>query len=103
MVRRLLGDYIVADSEICHGKPTFIGTRIMVWQVLEMVSEGMDWDKISQAWVSKIPKEAIAESIRLATQVFVEHVRESTIEPAPELSVPATEYSPGLPTQATAP
>ncbi|MDQ2808842.1 MAG: DUF433 domain-containing protein [Chloroflexota bacterium] len=27
---------------MCHGKPTFTGTRIMVRQVLEMVAEGVD-------------------------------------------------------------
>ena len=35
-----LGEYIVADPEICHGKPTFKGTRIMVWQVLDDVAAG---------------------------------------------------------------
>jgi uncharacterized protein (DUF433 family) len=29
MKRKLLGRYIVADPNICHGKPTFRGTRIM--------------------------------------------------------------------------
>ena len=43
---QLLGRYIVADPEICHGKPTFRGTRIMVWQVLEMVAEGKAWETI---------------------------------------------------------
>lgn len=32
--------YIVADPEICHGKPTFTGTRVMVWQILEMLAAG---------------------------------------------------------------
>jgi len=32
--------YIVADAEICHGKPTFKGTRIMVWQILDMLAAG---------------------------------------------------------------
>ena len=35
-----INKYIVADSEICHGKPTFKGTRIMVWQILEMIAGG---------------------------------------------------------------
>ena len=35
-----LGHYIVADLEICYGKPTFKGTRIMVWQILEDVADG---------------------------------------------------------------
>ena len=40
MRRITLNEYIVADPEICHGKPTFKGTRIMVWQVLEMLAAG---------------------------------------------------------------
>ena len=36
-----LGKYIVADPKICHGKPTFKGTRIMVWQILDELAEGM--------------------------------------------------------------
>jgi uncharacterized protein (DUF433 family) len=42
MSKKLIGRYIVADPAICHGKPTFRGTRIMVFQVLEMVAMGMD-------------------------------------------------------------
>ena len=38
--RKLLGRHIVADPEICHGKPTFVGTRIMVTQVLKQVAKG---------------------------------------------------------------
>jgi len=36
-----INNYIVADPEICHGKPTFKGTRIMVWQILAMLSDGL--------------------------------------------------------------
>ena len=74
--RKLLGRYIVADPAICHGKPTFIGTRVMVWQVLEMVSEGMDWDDIVRDWRNSVPKEAIAEAIDLAKKAFVDHATE---------------------------
>ncbi len=41
-----INDYLVADSEICHGKPTFKGTRIMVWQVLEMLEAGVPTNEI---------------------------------------------------------
>ena len=37
MSKVVINKYIVADPEICHGKPTFKGTRIMVWQVLELL------------------------------------------------------------------
>ena len=35
------GQYIVADPDICHGQPTFKGTRIMVKSVLEMLTKGL--------------------------------------------------------------
>jgi uncharacterized protein (DUF433 family) len=58
-----LGRYIVYDPEICHGKPTFRGTRIMVWQVLEMVAEGKTWDTIIEEWEGALSKEAITEAL----------------------------------------
>ena len=81
MSRKELGRYIVADSEICHGKPTFRGTRIMVWQVLEMVAMGMDWDSISGEWRGKVPREAIAEAVTLASEMFTKHIDEYQPEP----------------------
>jgi uncharacterized protein (DUF433 family) len=71
--RKLLGCYIVADPEICHGKPTFIGTRFMVWQVLDMVAEGMSWDAITAQWPGSFTKEAIAEALQLARRTFDDH------------------------------
>jgi uncharacterized protein (DUF433 family) len=76
--RKLLGRYIVADPAICHGKPTFIGTRVMVWQVLEMVGEGMPWDKIAAEWRGDVTKEAIAEALQLARRTFEDHAARFT-------------------------
>jgi uncharacterized protein (DUF433 family) len=68
-----LGEYIVADPEICHGKPTFKGTRIMVWQVLDDVAEGRSWDFIcNERWGGRIPLAAIAEAVRLAQEALLE-------------------------------
>ncbi len=72
MRRKVLGRYIVADPEICHGKPTFRGTRIMVWQVLDQVAHGMAWETIVDEWRGKVSKEAIAEAVSLAKQAFVD-------------------------------
>ncbi len=63
---QLLGRYIVADPKICHGKPTFRGTRIMVFQVLEMVAHGMAWETIIEQCHNSITKQAIAEAVSLA-------------------------------------
>jgi len=67
-----LGEYIVRDPEICHGKPTFKGTRIMVEQVLEMVAEGVAWEEIISEYDGAICREAIAEAVRLAGRSFTE-------------------------------
>lgn len=68
-----LGEYIVADPNICHGKPTFKGTRIMVWQVLEEVADGRPWDFIcNQRWGGRIPLGAVAEAVRLAQEALLE-------------------------------
>jgi len=65
------GKYIVADPRICHGQWTFRGTRIMVWQVLEQVSEEEPWDTIVKEWRGSVPREAIAEAVELAREVLV--------------------------------
>ncbi|MGB9718931.1 MAG: DUF433 domain-containing protein [Thermoproteota archaeon] len=47
-----VNDYIVIDTEICHGKPTFKGTRIMVWQVLKMLKIGYSFEDILREFPS---------------------------------------------------
>lgn len=67
-----LGRHIVADPAICHGKPTFKGTRIMVWQVLEDVADGRSWEFICNTrWGGKIPLAAVAEAVRLAREAWL--------------------------------
>ena len=62
-----LGRYIVADPRICHGKPTFRGTRIMVHQVLADVAAGKSWDFTSQVcWGGRVSEPAIAEAVEFA-------------------------------------
>lgn len=84
MKRKMLGRYIVTDPNICHGKPTFHGTRIMVWQVLDQLSNGMSWDTIVEEWRGSLTKEAIAEVVRLSSKAFIEHADEYALEAATE-------------------
>lgn len=83
MNQKMIGRYIITDPDICHGKPTFRGTRIMVWQVLDQVSNGMAWETIEEEWSGKVPREAIAEAVRLASQAFNEHADHYAFELAP--------------------
>ena len=80
---KLLGRYIVADPEVCHGKPTFRGTRIFVSDVLEMVAEGMAWETIIEQWHNSITTEAIAEAVKLSSEAFLKHADEFVLEPVP--------------------
>jgi uncharacterized protein (DUF433 family) len=71
--KRFLGRHIVSDPQICHGKPTFVGTRIMVAQVLRQVAKGMSWDAITANWRNTVSKEAIGEAVGLAERIFEHH------------------------------
>ena len=78
---QVLGRYLVADPDICHGKPTFRGTRILVADVLEQVAAGLAWETIIEEWRGSITQEAIAEAVRLARQALLEHTAEYIVGP----------------------
>ena len=80
MKSKLYGRYIVSDPEICHGKPTFRGTRILVADVLEQIAEGLAWETIIEEWRGRVSKEAIAEAVSLSRQAFLEHADEYVLE-----------------------
>lgn len=74
-MRKTLGRYIVADAAICHGKPTFRGTRIFVDDVLEQVAAGLAWETIIAEWNGAVSRPAIAEAVALAREAFVSQQR----------------------------
>ena len=78
---RSLSRHIVADPKICHGKPTFRGTRVLVADVLDQVAAGMDWAAIIDEWNCSISKEAIGEAVQLARQALVRHADDFSSEP----------------------
>jgi uncharacterized protein (DUF433 family) len=75
-----LGRYIVADPRICHGKPTFRGTRVLVADVLEQVASGMAWEMIVEEWNESVSFEAIKEAVQLASQALLKHADEFVLE-----------------------
>lgn len=81
MSMKIIGRFIVTDPKICHGDPTFRGTRIMVSDVLEQVARGMAWETIIEEWHGSITKEAIVEAVQLAAQALLKHADEFILEP----------------------
>lgn len=83
-IRRMeLGGHIVVDPRICHGKPTFKGTRILVQQVLNDVASGKSWEFISKVrWGGRVSVAAIAEAVALAQKAFLN--QQGHLKPTPE-------------------
>lgn len=77
---QLLGRYIVADPDVCHGKLTFRGTRIFVSDVLDMVASGMAWETIIEEFNGNITHEAIAEAVSLASKALLDHAQEYALK-----------------------
>ena len=69
--RKAYGEYIVSDPEICGGDLTFIGTRILVKDVLYFAAQGKNWGWISKAYDGRLSRDAIAEAIELARDALV--------------------------------
>ncbi len=80
MKQKLMGRYIVSDPKICHGQPTFRGTRILVADVLEQVASGMAWDAIVEEWRGSLDHKAIAEAVRLASESFAEQAQQGVLD-----------------------
>jgi uncharacterized protein (DUF433 family) len=73
---KAIGRFVVVDSSVCHGQPTFRGTRILVADVLDQVANGMAWEAIVESWRGALGHEAIAESVRLAREIMMNHQEE---------------------------
>ncbi len=61
--------YIVVHPEICHGKPCFLGTRIMVASVLELLEAGQSTEQILEAYPELTPQH-IQAALHLASQLL---------------------------------
>lgn len=66
-------DYITTDPNICHGKPTITGTRIMVSVVLDNLADSLDIDDILQSYPS-LTEEGIRAAIAYAADLVHERV-----------------------------
>ena len=61
--------WIITDPKICHGKPVFKDTRVLVSDVLEMLAEGLSIDEILEEY-PQLSREMILEAIALAAELL---------------------------------
>ncbi len=59
---------ITIDSEICHGKPTIRGSRMMVKTILELLTAGMTNQEILDDY-PKLEQEDIFACLAFATRL----------------------------------
>lgn len=67
-----INEFIVSDSEICNGVPTFRGTRIMVWQVMELLGAGVTIDEVLQNYFPQLTKQAVFSVLTYASKLVGE-------------------------------
>lgn len=65
-----IGKYIVIDDEICHGKPTFKGTRVLVSDVIELLATGLSPKEIIDNYYPSLNEEMIKEALEWAAKVI---------------------------------
>ena len=60
---------IKVDIKVCHGKPVIRGTRIMVWQILDLLEDGLTFDEIIANYFPQITKEDIKACVEYANRL----------------------------------
>jgi uncharacterized protein (DUF433 family) len=66
-----MNQWIVSDPNICSGKPTIKGTRIMVKNILGMMAGGYTVEKIVSAY-PELTQEMVMAALEYAAQVIDE-------------------------------
>jgi uncharacterized protein (DUF433 family) len=66
-----MNEWIISDPDICGGKPTIKGTRIMVRNVLGMMAGGYTVEKILSAY-PELTQEMVMAALEYAAQVIDE-------------------------------
>ena len=61
--------WITADPKVCHGKPVFKGTRILVSDILELLASGMSVEEIINEYPN-LNEEMIREALDYAAKVI---------------------------------
>ncbi|AEA46592.1 DUF433 domain-containing protein [Archaeoglobus veneficus] len=68
--------WITAHPEVCHGKPVFKGTRILVSDILELLASGVSVREILEEYPG-LNEEMIREALEYAAKLIKgeRHVR----------------------------
>jgi len=65
-----IGKYIAVDDEVCHGKPIFKGTRILVSDVIELLAAGVSIKEIIEDYYPSLNEEMIKDALDWAAKII---------------------------------
>ncbi len=69
-----LTEYITINPQVCHGKPCFKGTRIMVYQILELLEAGVTPEQIAgKDYFPQLTPRHIEAALHYAGQIMRTH------------------------------
>jgi uncharacterized protein (DUF433 family) len=71
MELREIGEHLVIDPRVCHGKMTFKGTRVPVETILNRLATGRTFEDLMESW-PEVGREAIVEAAQLAVATLLE-------------------------------
>uniref|UniRef100_A0A7C1CEC8 DUF433 domain-containing protein n=1 Tax=Thermofilum adornatum TaxID=1365176 RepID=A0A7C1CEC8_9CREN len=69
-MRLEIGRYIVVDDEVCHGKPVFKGSRVLVSDVVELLGAGVSIEEIIGDYYPSLNEEMIREAEGYYKEIF---------------------------------
>lgn len=73
MIPKEAAERISVNPKVCHGKPCIKGTRIMVSQVLDLLSEGVTVEGItSEDYFPDVSREDVLACVAFANQLVKE-------------------------------
>ena len=64
-----VGKYIVLDDEVCHGRPTFKGTRVLVSDVIELLAAGLSIEEVVRDYYPSLDEEMVKDALAWAAKV----------------------------------
>ena len=67
-----VGEFMIIDPEVMHGRLAFRGTRVPVSTVMAYLAKGRSVDEIVREWPQLRP-EAVQEAIRFASETLQRH------------------------------
>ena len=65
-----IANYITVHPRVCHGKPCFKGTRIMVYLVLELLEAGIPQEEIIRRYYPQLTHKHIEAALHYAGELF---------------------------------